>query len=325
MGFDYYYGMEAEQFAFYRIPRILIKDERFKVLSSDAKILYGLMLDRMSLSMRNGWIDEYNRVYIYYTVDEVIEDLGCTKGTVAKIFAELDCKKGIGLIEKKRQGQGKPDCIYVKNFISLEAETEKTKEKCRNNSAKSVDGDSMIVSEVQNLDFKKSKNHTSRSPKIEPLEVQNLDANKNYNNKTDINNNNLVLSCPSEKDRQNEIKQKGFCDVEAILKKNIAYDDLKIVHADDMKLIDEFVDIMLDVFCSKGEYVYINGEQKLREIVKRAIMKLRYTHIEQVLWNFEAYDKPIKRKRQYILTMLYNVSMEQNIGLNNSIHADLGY
>ena len=69
INFDYYYGIEAEQFSFYRVPRLLIKDERFKGLSSDAKLLYGLMLDRMSLSMKNGWLDDENRAYIIYTVD----------------------------------------------------------------------------------------------------------------------------------------------------------------------------------------------------------------------------------------------------------------
>ena len=67
INFDYYYGIEAEQFAFYRVPRLLIKDERFKGLSSDAKLLYGLMLDRMSLSMKNGWLDEENRALKCYT------------------------------------------------------------------------------------------------------------------------------------------------------------------------------------------------------------------------------------------------------------------
>ena len=65
INFDYYYGIEAEQFSFYRVPRLLIKDERFKGLSSDAKLLYGLMLDRMSLSMKNGWLDDENRAYLY--------------------------------------------------------------------------------------------------------------------------------------------------------------------------------------------------------------------------------------------------------------------
>jgi len=75
INFDYYYGIEAEQFSFYRVPRLLIKDERFKGLSSDAKLLYGLMLDRMSLSMKNGWLDEQGRMYIIFPVQEVMDAL----------------------------------------------------------------------------------------------------------------------------------------------------------------------------------------------------------------------------------------------------------
>ena len=85
--FDYYYGIEADQFSFYRVPRLLIKDERFKGGSSNAKLLYGLMLDRMSLSMKNGWLDEENRAYIIYTVDAIMEDLGCAKATCVKIMS----------------------------------------------------------------------------------------------------------------------------------------------------------------------------------------------------------------------------------------------
>ena len=113
MRFDYYYGIEAEQFSFYRVPRLLIKDERFKELSSDAKLLYGLMLDRMSLSMKNGWFDDENRAYIHYTLDNIMEDLGCAKEKCVKVLAELDSKKGIGLIEKKRQGLGNADLERV--------------------------------------------------------------------------------------------------------------------------------------------------------------------------------------------------------------------
>ena len=96
--FDYYYGIEASQFSFYRVPRLLIKDNRFRNLSSDAKLLYGLMLDRMALSIKNGWFDEENRAYIHYTTDNIMEDLGCAKEKCSKVVAELDSKKGIGLI-----------------------------------------------------------------------------------------------------------------------------------------------------------------------------------------------------------------------------------
>ena len=167
INFDYYYGIEAEQFSFYRVPRLLIKDERFKGLSSDAKLLYGLMLDRMSLSMKNGWLDDENRAYIIYTVDAIMEDLGCAKATCVKIMKELDTENGIGLIEKKRRGLGKPDIIYVKNFSTItDAQTEEKSD----NADKST--------EVQKLNLKKSNMHTSRSSEIELQEVQDLEHQK---------------------------------------------------------------------------------------------------------------------------------------------------
>ena len=157
---DYYYGIEAEQFSFYRVPRLLIKDERFKKLSSDAKLLYGLMLDRMSLSMKNEWFDEDNRAYIIYTIDSIMEDLGCGKEKAVKVLAELDSTKGIGLVEKVRRGLGKPDIIYVKNFASLAGNIDEKK-------AENTDK----ITEVGKSDFKKSENRTSGSRKIRPLEV----------------------------------------------------------------------------------------------------------------------------------------------------------
>lgn len=170
INFDYYYGIEAEQFSFYRVPRLLIKYERFKGLSSDAKLLYGLMLDRMSLSMKNGWLDDENRAYIIYTVDAIMEDLGCSKPTCTKIMRELDSENGIGLIEKKRRGFGKPDIIYVKNFSSVPDEKE---EKEPSNPD--------VSTEVKDFNFKKQKNLTSGSKKIELQEVKESDLKREKN------------------------------------------------------------------------------------------------------------------------------------------------
>ena len=112
--FDYYYGDESNQFSFYRIPRQLVTGDRFKRLSTDAKLLYGLLLDRMGLSAKNGWYDEQGRVYIYYTLDEIQEDLNCGHDKATRMLVELDNgKNGFGLIERVRQGQGRPTKIYV--------------------------------------------------------------------------------------------------------------------------------------------------------------------------------------------------------------------
>ena len=116
MIYDYFYGIQAEQFSFYRIPKLLFTHPSFKGMSTEAKTLYGILLDRMNLSAKNNWIDDSGRVYIIFPVEEVMEALGCAEQKAIKLLSELDTKAG--LIERKRQGLGKPNLIYVKNFIS---------------------------------------------------------------------------------------------------------------------------------------------------------------------------------------------------------------
>ena len=118
--FDYFRGMEAEQYSFYRVPKVLFTAECFKSLSCEAKVLYGLMLDRMSLSIKNRWFDDEDLVYIIFTVDEIAELMNCGTQKAVKLIKELDTSNGIGLIEKKRLGLGKPNVIYVKNFMIKE-------------------------------------------------------------------------------------------------------------------------------------------------------------------------------------------------------------
>ena len=113
---DYYYGDEPDRLCFYRIPKALFTKACFSDVSTDAKVLYGLLLDQMSLSIENRWIDGNNRVYIIYTVQRVCAYLGCKKDKALKLLAELDVETGIGLIERVKRGQGKSDIIYVKNF-----------------------------------------------------------------------------------------------------------------------------------------------------------------------------------------------------------------
>lgn len=175
--FDYYYGVQSEQFSFYRIPRLLIKDQHFKCLSSDAKLLYGLMLDRMALSMKNHWLDDENRAYIIYSIDSVMDDLGCSKPTCVKIMKELDT---FGLIERRRKGLGKPDIIYVKNFV--------LKEECEESENEAVEeGDGTEITEEgleypeeepsfqpDDLTAIEAKNITARSKESELLEVKDM-------------------------------------------------------------------------------------------------------------------------------------------------------
>ena len=148
--FDYYYGEESESCSFYRIPRLLIVGERFSGLSMDAKLLYGLMLDRMNLSARNGWYDDAGRVYIYYTLDEIQTDLMCGHNKAVLLLAELDTgKDGFGLIERVKQGQGRPAKIYVKKFTTTDVPETPL---------------SAPISDFPDSEIQTSQNQTSRLP-----------------------------------------------------------------------------------------------------------------------------------------------------------------
>ena len=173
MNFEYYYGHEAEQFTFYRIPKLLIKDKRFSGISSDAKMLYGLMLDRMQLSIKNGWIDEVNRVYIIYTVEQIMEDLCCCKEKAIKILSELNGQKGIGLIEKIRRGLGKPDIIYVKNFVIQDDEMDENDSDFHDSHSEEQEISTLRstesrLAEVSNSYFQKSEKPTCGSRRNRP-------------------------------------------------------------------------------------------------------------------------------------------------------------
>ena len=89
VNFSYFYGEESEQFSYFRIPRLLVRSKKFKTLSTEAKLLYGLMLDRMGLSAKHSWYDELGRVYIYYTLDEIQTDLMCGHNKAVRLLAEL--------------------------------------------------------------------------------------------------------------------------------------------------------------------------------------------------------------------------------------------
>ncbi len=157
---------------------------------------------------------------------------------------------------------------------------------------------------------------------IENQFIENRERNNNYNTKN-YNNKNNVTSCLSN--QTGEDRQPDPETVVSLLRENIGYEDFKVAHAGDIALVDEFVGIMADAVLSKGKTVRINGEEKPRELVRSALMKLNYFHLEHVLCRFKLLDRRIKKKRQYILSMLYHSSMELESGLVNEVHVDLGY
>lgn len=288
--FNYYYGKEAEQFSFFRIPKLLFTDEAFKDLSSDAKVLYGILLDRMSLSMKNNWIDEENKVYIIFTIEEIANIMCCATQKATKILQELDDKKGIGLVEKKRLGLGKPNILYVKNFIIQE-----TKE--QTDVQEEITNQELLQSQNQN-----DENHNSGNVIFTKQELLKSQCNKTNYNKTEYSNteyNNTTPISPS-KDRAMEMEE-----IEKILKHQIDYPALIEEQPKEKEKIDLMINLMTEAIQNKTD-IRINQSRTAYKTVREQLLSLQKKHIKYVLSVLMENNQKIINLRAYLLSLLYN-------------------
>ena len=305
--FDYFYGSEAEQFSFYRIPKILFKDKMFKDVSTDAKVLYGLMLDRMGLSVKNRWFDEENRVYIVYTIMDIMEDLNCADQKAGKLLSELDTVKGIGLIERRRQGLGKPNIIYVKNFrITSQIQNSENHESRK-----------VKITNQESLDsqIKKSENHESRIVISDNQEMRNSLPNDNNINNNNFNNTDLsetpIISYPvseapspppvNKTDTMRWIRERNT--YKTLIKENIEYDIMSERYSS--VWLDEIVEIMVDVVCSKEPYIRVNKQEYPHEVVKSRFLKIDASHIEYIYDALKDNTSNVRNIRAFLITTIY--------------------
>jgi hypothetical protein len=293
ISFQYYYGMESEQYSFYRIPKVLITDPHFKTLSTDAKLLYGLMLDRMSLSYKSGWLDEESRVYVYYTLDEVMVQLGCKTDKAVKLFSELDTEKGIGLIERIRQGQGRPAKIYVKRFV-LNAEG-KTSEKPKSRPP-----------EIRNQDPGKNEAQTSGKPKSRLRENRSTDFGFSERNNTEINNTDFNETDLSIYPAHNADDAIDVDRLRETIKKNIEYDCLSTLS--DRENLDSIVELILEILCRTGKTIRISGAEFPASLVKDRFRKIGQFQVEYVMECMKNNTTKVYNIKAYLLAALYNAS-----------------
>lgn len=288
--YDYHYGMEAEQYAFFRIPKVLMTDPHFRGISTDAKLLYGLMLDRMSLSVKNGWLDDNERVYIYFTLDEVCEQLCCKTDKAVKLFAELDADKGIGLIERIRQGQGRPARIYVMRFLGVEETQTSANAKSRLRENRSQE---LGKSEVLTTEKPKSALRKNRGQDFGKTEGNNTKKNNTDFSKTDLS---IYPAQPEPIDVIEEYREQ--------VKENIEYDFLiQQYRYDDL---DEIVELIVEVLCTQGDFIKIGRKQMYASLVKERFLKLDSTHIDYVMDCMKNNPSDIRNIKAYLLETLFN-------------------
>ena len=307
---NYFYGNEAEQFSFYRIPKTLFTDRRYKNVSMEAKVLYGLMLDRIGLSVRNGWLDEGGRVYIYFTLEDALAMLGCGKDKAVRLFKELDKDGGIGLIERRKQGQGKPTRIFVKNFTPPPEPEQGPHQEAP-------------TSEVQTSEKPKSgllagaEVQTSEIPKSALLESSRQDfgisdPNKTDKNKTELSDTEASIlpptpaPSPSRHWRGARDKIDQMDAYRTLIHENIDYVNLLRDHPCDADLIDGYVELMVEVCCSRRESVRVNQEDIPTPVVRSRFLKLDREHILYVLDSLQRNTTQIGNIKAYTLSALYN-------------------
>ncbi len=329
--FDYFHGMEAEQYTFYRIPKILFTAECFKTISCEAKVLYGLLLDRMSLSIKNRWFDEEDRVYIIFTVEEIAELMNCGTQKAVRLLKELDSEKGIGLVEKRRLGLGKPNVIYVKNFMVKQPEKEEKEpekpvntQNCENHNSRVV---KTTIQECPKSQFKNDENHNSGVVKTTIQECQksqsnNTDINKTENNKTESSNILSNLIYPEKERMIDEIEQRNT--YREIIRENISYECFQNDTPHAREEVDELVELMVEVMLmpDKGK-IRIAGEDKLVSLVKSQFMKLTHAHIEYVCLCLDKNTTKVGNIKSYLLTALYNSVLTINHYYQSEVNHDL--
>ena len=285
MTLDYFYGQAGELFSFFRIPKALFQEQRFQDLSTDAKTLYGILLDRMSLSVKNEWFDKKGRVFIIFTIEDVKRTLRCADNKATRLLRELE---KFGLIERKRRGQGKPCLVYVKNFSA-----ESSKE-----SVKNRDNDDSCGSKITCQDPVKSRGI------------------KKEENKTERNNTNPILSDELEKMKNRKLLEEYFS-------RSLEIELLLRLYPDDEDTIYQIVDLLVDTCDSKRKLIRIAGDDKPAEVVLSRLKKLNADHIRFVLDCLAANTSPIRNMKQYLLAALFNAPTTIQLYYQNKVNHDL--
>ena len=273
MARGYFHRGESEQYAFYRTPKILFTDPEYETLTALAKILYGVLLDRESLSDKNKWVDDRGRIFVYMTNKTICKLLHISDKTATKLLVELE---KIDLIQRVRQGQGRPSKIYVKKFF----DTERVRLLERNRS----DSEFVDVSD-------------------QGAEI--LRCNIIKDNDTKCTDTNLISSRDTTRRDARAHYRQHFMET-------LEIDNMKERYPYDMAVIDEILEIILDTVCSTRDRIYVAGEWQPVDIVKGRFLALDSEHLEYVLQSMAENTTRVRKVKQYLLTALYNAPLTMN-------------
>ncbi len=312
---DFFYGNEAAEFRFYRVPKALFGGE----LSLEAATLYSLMLDRVGLSVKNGWLDSLGRVFIYFVQKDVQKFLRCGHNRATAFMRELE---RFGLIERKRQGLGKPAIIYVKNFSA-----------CKNNAlgsaanaaAEPIRGEELVLP-IQQADtsnqalfsapeeaVKTARTRQSRVPAEGSLDCPNRATNDTKKKETEMSETNRILPQPPRTDRESSRYGWNLMDemqwVREEIRENIDYEGLVWDYPCDSGIFDGYVELMAEACCAVRKTIRICGQDIPTAVVRNRFLKLDREHILYVRDCLCTTTSTIRNIKAYALAALYNAPL----------------
>ena len=327
---NYYTGTDTFDFEYCIAPKALFKNEKFRKISDGAKLLYIAILNRLTLSAKNGLCDENQRVYVYYSIEDVCEELGCSKTKAVRIFKELDSKNGVGLIERKRLGLGKTSIIFVPKFetetktvktssitsdsVYDTSESDKNDEQAVNNNI-FFDLDSELSTLADsNEENSGTENDVSELLKMIRQEISETECNKNKINKNKLNKNNLnntYNNQPISKQCTKNSETVFFNTIgwvsrmkkyREIIRKNICYEIL--CQKLNPSWVNEVVEVMANAISSEMS-VKVKNIIYPPEAVMERYLSLTSDHIEYVADFLRRNTATVNNPHAYLLAVLY--------------------
>lgn len=286
MEYPYFKGLEADRYSFYRVPKALVKADLFQKMSGDAKLLYAVLLDRMSLSIKNGWQDKDGNTYIFCTIEEVMDSIHCARQKAVKLLDELE--HDFQLIERRRQGLGKPNLIYVKD----------------------------LYAGLSQSNYLKYVNHTSESLKNElPVVPKSNGSNTEKINKTDNSKTDLIYSAELQEEEQ----------YRSYFMEKLELSILEQNYPMDKAVLHEILELLVETVTSRKKFLRICGEEKSKEVVKGRLMKLDSSHIQYILECLKENSTQIRNIKQYLLATLYNAPVTVDSYYSAQVRHEFGW
>ena len=331
--FDYIYSDSRRKFSFIKLPLVLFTDERFSALTNDMKLLYALMLDRVSLSVKNGWVDSKGRVYISFPLAEIEEKLHVASQKASRLLKALE---KAGLIERVRQGLGKPDRIYVKDCckdVSDGAKEIETPVEIPQEDSNVETVENCKISVVPDDDFDVPMHEKSQPEPVkntvQSCENAQVTQYNNQNNKTIRKQSDQISQTAGRMDGMEQRKT-----YEQLVKANIEYDWFKDVFTlspnepqrpkGTIEELDDIVAIMVDCICTRAKTIRVGGQNMDADVVRSQLLKLNNEHIQYVFDRVYGYAGEIANIKAYMITVLYNAAITMNTAFNMDFRATFG-